>query len=77
MPATIDDSAALTEIAAALQRRSSSAESNLEELRNEVRNRAFSIWERGIQGKEATLGMHGPIGSQPRVELGIPSDLLL
>jgi hypothetical protein len=46
MPATIDDSAVLTEIAAALERRSSRAESNLEELRNEVRNRAFSIWER-------------------------------
>jgi predicted nucleic acid-binding protein len=56
MPATIDDSAVLTEIAAALQRRSSRAESNLEELRNEVRNRAFSIWERRIQGKESYFG---------------------
>src|SRR5215469_7106622 len=37
MPATIEDSAALSEIAAALQRRSSRAESKLQELRNEVR----------------------------------------
>jgi len=38
MPATIDDSAALSEIAAALQRRlSRGPESKLQELRNEVR----------------------------------------
>jgi hypothetical protein len=42
------------------------AEARLQELRNEVRNRAFAIWLGRVQGgEEATLGMHRPIGSQP------------
>ncbi|HKM53791.1 MAG TPA: hypothetical protein VJY33_10300, partial [Isosphaeraceae bacterium] len=38
------------------------AESKLQELRNEVWNRAFAIWLGRVQGgKGATLGMHRPI----------------
>ena len=65
MPATIDDPAVLSEIAAALQRRLSRAESKLQELRNEVGNLAFAIWEKRVKEEGATLGMHRPIGSQP------------
>jgi hypothetical protein len=77
MPATIDDPLVLSEIAAALQRRLSRAESNLEELCNEVRNRAFSIWERRIQGEGSYFGAASSDWFAARDELGVPSDLLL
>jgi propionyl-CoA synthetase len=77
MPATIDDPAALPEIAAALQRRSSITESQLQELRNQVQNRAFEIWARRVQQKGNDSGNAESDWFAARKELGIPSDLVL
>jgi propionyl-CoA synthetase len=77
MPATIDDPAALPEIAAALQRRSSKAESQLQELRNQVQNRAFEIWARRVQETGSESGNAESDWFAARKELGIPADLLL
>ena len=55
MPATIEDPAALSEIAAALQGRLS-GKILRQELRNEVRDRAFAIWQRRVQGGESYFG---------------------
>jgi hypothetical protein len=75
MPATIDDPAVLSEIAAALQRRSSGAESQLQELRNQVQNRAFEIWARRLL--EGGSGDEWSDWFAARNELGVPPDLLL
>jgi propionyl-CoA synthetase len=77
MPATIDDPAILSEIAAALQRRSSRAESKLEELRNEVRTRAFQIWARRVQEGGSDSGDAASDWFAAREQLSIPPDLLL
>ena len=77
MPATIDDPAVLSEIAAALQRRSSRAESQLQELRNQVQNRAFEIWARRVQEKGNDSGDADSDWFAARNQLGVPSDLLL
>jgi propionyl-CoA synthetase len=77
MPATIEDSAALSEIAAAWQRRSSRAEAKLEELRNEVQNRAFAIWARRVQGGGSCSGDAESDWFAAREQLGIPQDLVL
>jgi hypothetical protein len=70
MPATIDDPAVLSEIAAALQRRSSRAESQLQELRNQVQNRAFEIWARRLP--EGGSGDEWCDWFAARDELGVP-----
>src|SRR5271166_577168 len=54
------------------------AESKLEELRNEVRNRAFAIWLGRVQGGEGShFGDASSDWLTARNELGIPPDLLL
>jgi hypothetical protein len=73
MPATIEDPAVLSEIGAALQRRLS----RLEELRNEVRNRAFAIWERRVGEGGSYFEDACSDWLKARNELGIPPDLLL
>jgi len=77
MPATIDDPAILAEIAAALQRRLSRAESILQELRNEVGNLAFAIWEGRVQSGGSYFGDASSDWFAARNQLGIPPDLLL
>jgi propionyl-CoA synthetase len=77
MPATIDDPAVLSEIGTAFQGRLSRAESNLEELRNRVRNRAFTIWQRRIQERGIDCGNASSDWFAARQELGIPADLIL
>jgi len=77
MPATIDDPLVLSEIAAALQRRLSRAESILQELRNEVGNLAFAIWEERVQSGGSYFGDASSDWLAARNQLGIPSDLLL
>ena len=73
MPATIDDPAILPEITTALQRRLL----RLEELRNEVRNRAFAIWERRVQEGGSYFEDATSDWFKARNELGVPPDLLL
>ena len=73
VPATIEDSAVLSEIAAALQRRLS----RLEELRNEVRNRAFEIWERRVEEGGSYFEDACSDWFTARNQLGIPPDFLL
>ena len=54
------------------------AESKLQELRNEVRNRAFAIWLGRVQGGEGShFGDASSDWFTARNELGIPPDLLL
>ena len=53
------------------------AESKLQELRNEVRNRAFAIWVRRVEGGESYFGDEQSDWFTARNELGIPPDLLL
>jgi len=77
MPATIDDPAILSEIAAALQRRSSRAESKLEELRNQVQNLAFAIWARRVQGGGSYSGDADSDWFAAREQLGVPQDMVL
>jgi len=77
MPATIDDPAILSEIAAALQRRLSRAESILQELRNEVRNLAFAMWVERVQGGGRYFGDASSDWFTARNQLGVPPDLLL
>jgi hypothetical protein len=77
MPATIDDPAALLEIAAALQRRLSRAESMLQEVRNGVRNLAFGMWADRVQGGGDYFGDASSDWFAARDQLGVPSDLLL
>src|SRR5271166_5155575 len=53
-------------------------ESKLQELRNEVRNRAFAIWLGRVQGGEGShFGDASSDWFTARNELGIPPDLLL
>jgi hypothetical protein len=73
MPATIDDPAVLAEIAAALHRRFS----RLEELRNQVRNLAFAIWERRVRESGSDIGDASSDWFAARDQLGISPDLLL
>jgi propionyl-CoA synthetase len=72
-PATIDDPAVLSEIAAALQRRLS----KLEKLRNEVQNLAFAIWERRVRESGSDFGDASSDWFAARNKLGIPPDLVL
>jgi hypothetical protein len=54
------------------------AESKLQELRNEVRNRAFAIWLERVQAGEGShFGDPSSDWFTARNELGIPPDLLL
>jgi propionyl-CoA synthetase len=73
IPATIDDPAVLSEIAAALRMRFS----KLEELRNQVQNLAFAIWERRGQQSGSCFGDASSDWFAAREQLGIPPDLLL
>jgi len=77
VPATIEDSAVLSEIATALQRRSPIPESRLEELRNQVQNRAFTIWARRVQGGGSCSGDAESDWFAARDQLGIPQDMAL
>ena len=77
VPATIEDSAALSEIATALQRRSPRPESKREELRNQVQNRAFTIWARRVQGGGSCSGDAESDWFAARDQLGIPQDMAL
>jgi propionyl-CoA synthetase len=73
MPATVDDPAVLSEIAATLRMRFS----KLEELRNQVQNLAFAIWERRSQQSGSYFGDASSDWFAAREQLGIPPDLLL
>jgi len=73
MPATIDDPAVLSEIAASLQGRST----KLEELRNKVRSLAFAIWERRIHESGSDFWDASSDWFAARNQLSIPPDLLL
>jgi AMP-binding enzyme C-terminal domain len=73
MPATIDDPAVLSEIAAALRMRFS----KLEELRNQVQNLAFAIWQRRVRESGSDFGDASSDWFAARNQLGIPPDLLL
>jgi hypothetical protein len=53
------------------------AEAKLQELRNEVRNLAFAIWLRRVQGAGSYFGQASSDWLTARNELGIPQDLLL
>jgi hypothetical protein len=77
MPTTIDDPTILLEIAAALQRRLSRAESIPQELRNEVRNLTFAMWVERVQGGGSYFRDASSDWFTARNQLGIPSDLLL
>jgi propionyl-CoA synthetase len=76
MPATIDDSAVLSEITAALQGRLA-GKILRQKLRNEVRDRAFAIWQRRVQVGESYFGDASSDWLTARNELGIPPDLVL
>jgi hypothetical protein len=88
-PATIDDPAVLSEIAAALRRRRAIIQavvegkqhlgdlSTLEELRDEVRKIAFAIWMGRVQEGGSHFGDASSDWFTARNELGIPPDLLL
>jgi hypothetical protein len=69
---TLEDHTALEELKSVV------AESKLQELRNEVRNRAFAIWLGRVQGGAGShLGDASSDWFTARNELGIPPDLLL
>ena len=69
---TLDDYTALEGLKSVL------AESKLQELRNEVRNRAFAIWLGRVQAGEGShFGDASSDWFTARNELGIPPDLLL
>src|SRR5271166_1746495 len=69
---TLEDYTALEGLKSAL------AESKLQELRNEVRNRAFAIWLGRVQVEEGShFGDASSDWFRARNELGIPPDLLL
>ena len=69
---TLDDYTALEGL------KSEVAESKLQELRNEVRNRAFAIWLGRVQAGEGShFGDASSDWFTARNELGIPPDLLL
>ena len=53
------------------------AESKLQELRNELRNRAFEIWVRRVQGTGSYFGEASSDWFTARNELGVPQDLVL
>jgi propionyl-CoA synthetase len=73
VPATIDDPAVLSEINAALQMRFS----KLEELRDNVRNLAFAIWERRVQESGSDFWDAPSDWFAARDQLAIPRDFLL
>jgi propionyl-CoA synthetase len=75
-PATIDDPAVLGEIETAMAD-VGYGKSKLQELRNEVRNLAFAIWEKRVNGKESHFGDASSDWLTARKELGIPPDLFL
>jgi hypothetical protein len=76
--AQLGDLSTLDDCTAPERLKSVVAESKLQELRNEVRNRAYAIWLGRVQAGE---GSHSGDASTDwftaRKELGIPSDLLL
>jgi hypothetical protein len=74
-PATIDDAAVLAEIETAMAH--VYAKSKLQELRNEVRNLAFAIWVKRVQGRGSYFGDAWSDWFTARNELGIPPDLFL
>ncbi len=53
------------------------AESSLRELRNEVRNLAFAIWEQRVQKGGSYSGDEHSDWFTARNELGIPPDVVL
>ena len=75
-PATIDDPAVLAEIEKAMAD-AVYAKAKVQELRNEVRNLAFAIWEKRVNGKGSHFGDASSDWLTARKELGIPPDLFL
>ncbi len=75
-PATIDDAAVLAEIETAMAH-VGYAKSKLQKLRNEVRNLAFAIWVKRVQGRGSYFGDAWSDWFTARNELGIPPDLFL
>jgi hypothetical protein len=76
--AQLDDLSTLDDYTALEGLKSVVAESKLQELRNEVRNRAFSIWLGRVQAGEGShFGDASSDWFTARNELGIPPDLLL
>jgi len=75
-PATIDDPAVLAEIETAMAH-VGYAKSKLQELRNQVRNLAFAIWAKRVQGTGSQFGDARSDWLTARNELGIPPDLIL
>ena len=75
---TFEDYTALEGLKSVVAEKSVMAESKLQELRNEVRNRAFAIWLGRVQGGEGShFGDASSDWFTARNELGIPPDLLL
>jgi len=72
-PATIDDPAVLAEIETAMAQ----VGYGNSKLRNQVRNLAFAIWEKRVNGGESHLGDASSDWLRARKELGIPPDLFL
>ena len=68
---TLEDYIAIEELKSVV------AESKLQELRNEVRNLAFAIWEERIQGGGSYYRDEQSDWFTARKELGIPPDVLL
>jgi hypothetical protein len=75
-PATIDDPAVLAEIETAMAH-IGYAKSKLQELRNQVRNLAFAIWEKRVNGGGSHFGDASSDWFTARNELGIPPELFL
>ena len=75
-PATIDDPAVLAEIEKAMAD-AVYAKAKVQELRNEVRNLAFAIWAKRVNGRESDFGDASSDWLTARKELGIPPDLFL
>ena len=68
---TLDDYTALEGLKSVV------AESKLQELRNKVRNLAFAIWEKRVNGGGSHFGDASSDWLTARKELGIPPDLFL
>jgi propionyl-CoA synthetase len=75
-PATIDDPAVLAEIETAMAH-VGYAKSKLRELRDKVRNLAFAIWEKSVNGRGSHFWDASSDWFTARKELGIPPDLFL
>jgi hypothetical protein len=75
-PATIDDPAVLAEIETAMAD-VVYTKAKVQELRNEVRNLAFAIWAKRVNGRESDFGDESSDWFTARNELGIPQDFFL